>query len=157
MSKRLDFIAWCLEQVGKPYIWGSKGPDSFDCSGYVTDGYFSVGLPDWRQTRSSADLFDLLEDVQILVGETSSIPKPQPGDLCFWGNPVNHVMVYWGDGRVLGACGGDHTTTTLEEALKRNAKVRFRSGVNYRAAFRGYRTSPFEDFETDVPTQGANA
>lgn len=156
MNKRLDFIAWCLKQLGKPYLWGQKGPDAFDCSGFVTAGYFEVGLPDWRQTHSSANLWDELDDVPLVLGELQSFPQPKPGDLAFWGDPVNHVMVHWGDGRLIGACGGDHTTTTVELALKRNAKVRYRNGVNYRPTFRGYRVSPFEDFETDVPTEGAS-
>jgi hypothetical protein len=32
------------EQLGKPYKWGGKGPDKFDCSGLVSYSYRAAGL-----------------------------------------------------------------------------------------------------------------
>lgn len=43
MSKILDF---CLAQVGKPYVFGRSGPDSFDCSGLTKRAAAQIGL-DW--------------------------------------------------------------------------------------------------------------
>ena len=33
-----------LAQVGKPYVWGAKGPNSFDCSGLVQWSYRQAGV-----------------------------------------------------------------------------------------------------------------
>ena len=33
-----------LNQVGKPYVWGAKGPNQFDCSGLVQWAYAQIGL-----------------------------------------------------------------------------------------------------------------
>lgn len=128
------FISWCQMQMGKPYTWGAKGPDAYDCSGFVTAGIRACGGPDWRQTHNSQALFDALEPTDT----------PEPGDLAFYGPPgkINHVMVHWIDGRVIGACGGDSSTTTAELATARGAAVQFRKQVRYRPDFRGFRRLP---------------
>lgn len=33
-----------LAQLGKPYVWGSKGPNSFDCSGLIQWAYRQAGV-----------------------------------------------------------------------------------------------------------------
>ncbi len=128
-----NFLEHCIAQEGKPYIWGAKGPDTFDCSGLVTYALHKAGGPDWRATHSSARLFECLPVVT----------EPEPGDLCFYGSPerVTHVMVVIGDkiGRVIGASGGNGTCTTLEIAKKIGAAVKFKSGVKYRPDLRGFR------------------
>lgn len=121
------FLRWCLERVGKPYVWGAKGPDAFDCSGLVTAGVLACGGPDWRQTHNSARLFDVLAPTQW----------PVAGGLAFYGPPhrVVHVMVVVGDGRVFGAAGGGSQTTTPTKG----ACVQFRASVDYRRDRRGFR------------------
>lgn len=134
MSKRKAFLDWCLKQEGKSYIWGAKGPDTFDCSGLVTAGIYAAGGPDWRAFWSSAVLYTNLQKVET----------PEAGDLVFYGNAagrVSHVMVVWGDGRVFGAAGGGRQTTTPSPG----ARVLFRRGVKYRNGFMGYRKFPLED------------
>jgi len=134
--QRLAFIKWLLDQRDKPYLWGGKhGDPGYDCSGLVTAGYFVLGLPDWRETHSAKGLFDALPKTDW----------PRAGDVCFYGHPTKHVMVYWGNGRIYGAHGGDSSTTTLEEAIRRGAKVSFVPDVYYRLDFTGYGASPFKD------------
>ena len=42
-----------LAQVGKPYRYGGRGPDSFDCSGLVAYVYGRAGI---KLPRSTTDL-----------------------------------------------------------------------------------------------------
>lgn len=133
---RTKLLAWAAVRQGAPYIWGAKGPEHFDCSGFVVSGMLDVGLApvDWLYSHNAARLFAALEPTT----------NPQPLDLCFWGQPgrVSHVMFLWHDGRVYGATGGNQSTTTVELAAHAGACVRFKSSSNYRPDFRGYRRLP---------------
>ena len=37
-------IGFAREQLGKPYLWGGTGPDSFDCSGLMMMAYRAAGI-----------------------------------------------------------------------------------------------------------------
>ncbi len=142
-ERRLMFMAWLIGQKGKPYVWSYKGApllcgeellECYDCSGLITAGLNYLGCPDWRQTHSAAKLFDELEATK----------DPHPGDLAFYGPPtrITHTMIFWGDGRVFGATGGNRDTTTPVIAKKKGACVQFKPSVNYRPDFRGFRKLP---------------
>lgn len=75
-------LTFALQQVGKPYIWGAVGPDSYDCSGLVQTSFRAggVGLP-----RVSID--------QSNVGLAVPRNEVQPGDLIFYFSPVHHVAI----------------------------------------------------------------
>lgn len=139
MSKRLQFLDWLHQQKGKVSLWAQKGPELFDCSGLVTRGFRECGI----------STFDpLFTNTDKLWNTLPNTDKPQPGDLVFYGGKgpkdVEHVMVFWGDGRVYGACGATSRILTLEEAHKAEARVRFRK-PGYRRDFRGYRRSPLDE------------
>lgn len=75
-----------LQQTGKPYVWGSQGPGSFDCSGLVYYVYRSIGI---RLPRTSY--------AQAKVGTAVTPSNLAPGDLVFFrGNA--HVGIYIGAG-----------------------------------------------------------
>ena len=82
------------EQVGKPYVWGSNGPDSFDCSGLVRYIY---------KNALGKDIPRVSED-QSKVGQAVSREDLQPGDLVFFntsGKGVSHVGIYVGGGNMI--------------------------------------------------------
>ena len=93
-------VAWAQRELGKPYVYGAAGPDSFDCSGltmYVW-GKAGVGLP-----HSAAGQWD----------DTVRVPMSaiQPGDLIFFYEPVDHVGIYVGGGEMIVA---PHTGTDVQ-------------------------------------------
>lgn len=79
-------------QVGKPYVWGSKGPNSFDCS----------GLTSWAYKNGAGITLNAKSTDQAKNGR--KIPKEmlRPGDLIVW---EGHVAMYIGNGKRVEAVG----------------------------------------------------
>ena len=97
-SQRLAAVAFAKKQVQarKPYIWGTQGPNSFDCSGLVYAAYKSAGLgwPNWDRLNSA-----------LYAGYTYHVPltQLQPGDLLFYSykgtiSTIHHITIYAGNG-----------------------------------------------------------
>lgn len=137
--QRAAFLDWLVRHAGKPCLWAHKGPDIFDCSGLVTAGLRAIGVRRFDPNFTNTDK---------LWAELPETPTPHPGDLVFYGglkpHDVEHVMVWWGDGRVYGACGATQRILTLQEALATGARVRFRK-LRYRKDLRGFRRSPLDE------------
>lgn len=90
---RTGVLSVAEAQLGKPYVWGKKGPDSFDCSGLVQYVYqhganMSVPAP---------------ASAQALRGVAVTEAQAQPGDLVCYGHPAWHIGIYLGNGRLLHA------------------------------------------------------
>jgi hypothetical protein len=68
-------IQYALAQVGKPYVWATAGPNSYDCSGLIWKAY-EVGAGYKFQGRPTT---------YTLVGMGREVPKSEirPGDLVF--------------------------------------------------------------------------
>jgi cell wall-associated NlpC family hydrolase len=97
-AQRLAAVAFAKKQVlaRKPYIWGTQGPNSFDCSGLVFAAYKSAGLdwPNWDRLNSA-----------LYSGYTKhvSLTELQPGDLLFYSykgtiSTIHHITIYAGGG-----------------------------------------------------------
>lgn len=133
---RYTFLAAVLALEGLPYRWGGKGPAAggIDCSGLVAWAAYVVGGLDVRHTHNSDRLW----------AELLPIDEPQPADLAFYGRPgdPSHVVVCLGGllGPVIGANGGDSTTTTPQLAAARDAKVKRKPHPRYRPDLLGFRS-----------------
>lgn len=79
------------KHLGKAYVWGAKGPDNFDCSGFTSYVYKTVtGIWIGGNTYS-----------QIGSGREVSYSELQPGDLVF--PHAGHVGIYIGNGQMIHA------------------------------------------------------
>ncbi|MFF9568145.1 NlpC/P60 family protein [Streptomyces sp. NPDC014685] len=85
-------VAFAHGAIGKPYVWGSTGPSSFDCSGLTQAAWRSAGVSLPRTTYT-----------QINAGQR--IPRSQlaPGDLVFFYSGISHVGLYIGNGQMIHA------------------------------------------------------
>ena len=96
-------IAEAYKHIGKPYVWGAKGPESFDCSGFTSYVYRQAQgreIGGWTVPQESA-------------GTTISLSQLAPGDLVFWGShgATYHVGIYVGGGQYIHAPSPGQTVT----------------------------------------------
>ncbi len=84
-------VGVAMSELGKPYVWASAGPDSFDCSGLVVYAFGAVGrsLP-----HSTYALYS--------IGVPVSQDQLEPGDLVFF-DGLGHVGIYIGGGQFVHA------------------------------------------------------
>lgn len=87
-----EAVRYAIEQIGKPYVWGAEGPDSFDCSGLTSQAWASAGrtLP-----RTSQEQWRQLRKVPVNA--------LRPGDLVVYFPKATHVALYIGNGLVVQA------------------------------------------------------
>ena len=89
-----DVVAAARAEVGDAYLWGGNGPDAWDCSGFTSYVWGAVGGVTGMPRVSGAQ-------------QRWAVPIPReqllPGDLVFLGDPVTHVALFIGDGKVVDA------------------------------------------------------
>jgi peptidoglycan DL-endopeptidase CwlO len=95
-------IAFARDQLGKPYVWGATGPDSYDCSGLTQAAYRAAGIDLPRTTYD-----------QVNAGTRIAQSDMKPGDLIFFYSDVSHVGIYIGNGEMIHA---PHTGTVIKIA-----------------------------------------
>ncbi|MCX5204240.1 C40 family peptidase [Streptomyces sp. NBC_00237] len=85
-------LAYATRQLGKPYVWGAEGPDTFDCSGLTQQAWAAAGrtIP-----RTSQEQWAELPRVPL-----SAL---RPGDLVVYFPKATHVAIYLGNGQVVQA------------------------------------------------------
>ncbi|MET9501234.1 NlpC/P60 family protein [Streptomyces sp. NPDC006622] len=91
-TKAEKALAFARAQIGKPYVWGATGPDSYDCSGLTQAAWKAAGVTLPRVTYD-----------QVNAGTTVSLSAAHPGDLVFFYGDVTHVGLYIGNGMMIHA------------------------------------------------------
>ena len=85
-------VSTALAQVGKPYGYGSAGPNAFDCSGLVCYSYgYALGR----------DTFSMISSLQGAGRWKTSMDELSYGDLVFPSS--GHVGIYLGGGMMVHA------------------------------------------------------
>lgn len=93
-------VQFAYAQLGKPYVFGASGPDSYDCSGLTMASWAAAGV---SIPRTSFAQWDGLPHVP-----TSQL---QPGDILVF-NGEGHVGIYVGGGMLIDA---PHTGAVVEK------------------------------------------
>ncbi|QUH20478.1 C40 family peptidase [Alkaliphilus sp. B6464] len=111
--------------LGKKYVYGAGGPNSFDCSGfssYILKTYYSEylnakGINQLPRTASG----------QATIGTSVSRADLQKGDLVFFdtsgkiGDNITHVGIYIGNGQII------HASTSKRQIVKDSLSDRYYS------------------------------
>ena len=87
-----DAVDAAKKYLGVPYVWGGTDPASgLDCSGLLQRAYADLGV---ELPRTSGE--------QAQVGTpVTTLADARPGDLVAFGQPVNHIGMYAGDGQMV--------------------------------------------------------
>ncbi|MFC5996002.1 C40 family peptidase [Pseudonocardia hispaniensis] len=91
-------IGFALGELGKPYVWGATGPNTYDCSGLMLRAFQAAGIELPRVARD-----------QFFSGGHVPVAQAQPGDLLFYATDpsdpatIHHVTLYLGDGQMVEA------------------------------------------------------
>jgi len=98
-----DIISYAYNFIGTPYVFGSNGPNAFDCSAftkYVFD-HFGVSLPRTSQSQYGS-------------GTVISRDNLQTGDLVFFNTYtyLGHVGIYIGGGDFIHASSSKGVTVS---------------------------------------------
>lgn len=94
-NMRQNLVNGAYAQLGKPYVWGAQGPNSFDCSGlmnYLYTNIAGLSIGSWTVPQESS-------------GTKISVSEANIGDLLFWGSAGStyHVAMYIGNGQYIAA------------------------------------------------------
>ncbi|MCB5911672.1 C40 family peptidase [Streptomyces pinistramenti] len=85
-------LAFATAQIGKDYVWGAVGPDTFDCSGLTLRAWQAGGT---TIPRTSQEQWRQLPRVEV--------KDMRPGDLIIYFSDASHVGMYLGDGAIVHA------------------------------------------------------
>jgi cell wall-associated NlpC family hydrolase len=85
-------VAEAKRQVGKPYVYGGSGPDTFDCSGLTAWAWRAGGV---SLPHSATAQYNAIPHV--------AFSDLQPGDLLFFYSDIHHVAIYVGGGQIVEA------------------------------------------------------
>ena len=98
-----SIVSRAYSQLGKPYVWGECGPNSFDCSGFVsyclTGSYSRLGTTltfmGWTRVSNPqpGDVVTTATHCGIYIGNGQMIHAPHTGDVVKVG-PVQSGMIY---------------------------------------------------------------
>ena len=99
-SQAASVVEVALNHLHAPWRHFAKGPDKFDCVGFVWFAYNQNGLKDKiGGYRGVSGYFNWFKNRGLVTTDAS---KAKKGDLIVWGNDT-HIGIYLGDGMAVSA------------------------------------------------------
>lgn len=91
-----NFLSIAQSKLGCPYVWGAKGSNSFDCSGFV---YYCLNRAGVNQGYMTSEAWSQSTKYRKIT-RTSDLKR---GDILVF---RGHVAIYMGNGRMIDASSG---------------------------------------------------
>jgi cell wall-associated NlpC family hydrolase len=85
-------VKYACAQIGKMYVWGAAGPNTFDCSGLMLAAWAKAGVTLPHNAAAQRRLIAYVKQADL-----------RPGDLVFYYSDLHHVGMYVGNGWVVHA------------------------------------------------------
>lgn len=122
-----DMLKEARTHMGKKYVWASKGPNTFDCSGFTGYVYKQFGYNIGASSRG-----------QYTLGQGVNKHQLRPGDLVFFtsrssGSAVGHV------GMVVSADNEHGTFQFIHASVKKGVTISSSTEAYYAARYVGAR------------------
>ena len=105
---RAKIIKTARSKLGKRYVWGASGPNSFDCSGYV---YWVMKHSKVKGVKIKRYTAQGIYNAKRRYNIGRSIKKAKRGDIVLFGrnkskHRIYHAAIYYGKGKVIHASTG---------------------------------------------------
>ncbi len=85
-------VAFARAQLGKPYVFATSGPNTYDCSGLTMAAWASGGVRMPHYSGAQSGMFPKVSFAQL-----------KPGDILVFYPDLHHVGLYIGDGMMIHA------------------------------------------------------
>lgn len=108
-------VAFCKNQLGKPYAWGGVGPTGFDCSGLIVSAYGTQGISLPHNTVA-------MWTDPSLIHVPAGLSNLQPGDVAFFSPPGEAPPGHCG---MIVSINSGTGTFTMIDAPSQGAVVRY--------------------------------
>ena len=107
-GKIKELLEAAVSKINCKYVYGSTGPDTFDCSGFAQWCYKQIGIDISRTTAT-----------QVNDGKEVSINDIEPGDLIIWSKDQSHganahVVIVYNDTQIIN-CGGRGSGVNIDD------------------------------------------
>lgn len=118
-------IAYGMDNLGAPYLWGGMSPKGMDCSGLTWTSYWLNGRLLQRDASKQALMGEKITDWR----------KLKAGDLAFFGNPstrrITHVaLLRDGQGNIVHSSGGRVRLNSLDPQSPDHINATFLWGIS---------------------------
>ena len=123
-NKSEKVVSLAKSLLGKPYVWGAEGPNSFDCSGYVQYVFKqSVGISVPRVSKEQSKYGQFVNRSDLQVGDIVCFDTEDSNN----GN-VSHSGIYIGNGEFIHASSakGKVIISNMSSGFYNNAYVNAR-------------------------------
>ncbi|MFE5185948.1 C40 family peptidase [Streptomyces sp. NPDC056628] len=113
-SRALRALEFARAQVGKPCVWGTTGPNTFDGPGLTQAAWKAAGIALPRTAQE-----------QATAGQGVALTQLEPGDLVLY--HAGHVGIYSGNGMMIHAPGPG--TVIREESIEYAGEAAIHSAI----------------------------